>query len=35
MPSFEFKGKRYELCEDGYLANQDDWNRELAAHIAG
>ncbi len=32
--SFEFEGKTYETDDDGYLINLDDWNREVAGHIA-
>ncbi|MFN3480744.1 MAG: TusE/DsrC/DsvC family sulfur relay protein [Thermodesulfovibrionales bacterium] len=34
MPSLEFQGKQYEVDDDGYLTNLDDWNKELAEHIA-
>jgi tRNA 2-thiouridine synthesizing protein E len=34
MPTMEFKGKQYEVDEDGYLTNLADWNKELADHIA-
>jgi TusE/DsrC/DsvC family sulfur relay protein len=34
MPMMEFKGKQYEVDEDGYLLNLTDWNKELAEHIA-
>ncbi len=34
MPTMEFQGKQYEIDEDGYLVNLDDWSRELAEHIA-
>jgi tRNA 2-thiouridine synthesizing protein E len=30
----DFQGKTYEVDEDGYLVNLDEWNKELAAHIA-
>jgi len=30
----EFQGKQYEVDDDGYLTNLDDWNKELAEHIA-
>jgi tRNA 2-thiouridine synthesizing protein E len=30
----EFKGKTYETDKHEYLANIDDWNEELALHIA-
>jgi tRNA 2-thiouridine synthesizing protein E len=32
--SFEFEGKTYETDDDGYLINLDDWNKEVAAHLA-
>jgi TusE/DsrC/DsvC family sulfur relay protein len=34
MPSFDFKGKTYEIDEDGYLLNLDDWNEDVALYIA-
>ena len=34
MPTMEFQGKQYEIDEDGYLINLDDWSKELADHIA-
>jgi tRNA 2-thiouridine synthesizing protein E len=34
MPGFEFKGKFYETDDEGYLQNLDDWNEEVAEHIA-
>lgn len=34
MPSFEFNGKTYEIDEEGYLANLDDWSKEIASYIA-
>ena len=30
----EFEGKTIETTATGYLANQDDWSRELAQHLA-
>lgn len=30
----EFNGKTYETDKHEYLANIDDWNQELALHIA-
>jgi tRNA 2-thiouridine synthesizing protein E len=35
MPTLEFQGKQIELDEDGYLTNLDDWNADLAKHLAG
>jgi len=34
MPTMEFKGKQYEVDEDGYLLNLGDWNAELAERLA-
>lgn len=34
MPTLEFQGKQYEVDDDGYLQNLDDWSKELAEHIA-
>lgn len=34
MPMMDFQGKQYEIDEDGYLLNLDDWNKELAGQIA-
>lgn len=34
MPSFELNGKTYEVDEEGYLANLDDWNKDAADYIA-
>ena len=34
MPTLDFQGKQYEVDEDGYLVNLDDWNKELAGHLA-
>ncbi len=34
MPTIEFKGKSYEVDEEGYLLNLDDWNEEIAVHFA-
>ncbi len=33
--AYEFGGKTIETTATGYLANHDDWSRELAEHIAG
>ena len=30
----EFEGKTIETTSTGYLADQDDWSRELAEHLA-
>jgi tRNA 2-thiouridine synthesizing protein E len=34
MPQLEFNGKSYEVDEEGYLINLDDWTPELAEHFA-
>jgi dissimilatory sulfite reductase related protein len=34
MPNIEFKGKSYEVDEDGYLINLDDWNEDVAGYLA-
>lgn len=34
MPDFEFNGKTYEVDEEGYLTNLDDWNKKIADYIA-
>ena len=34
MPSLEYKGKTYEVDEDGYLLNLDEWNEEIAGFLA-
>jgi dissimilatory sulfite reductase related protein len=34
MPTMDFQGKTYEIDEDGYLVNLDDWNKDVAGHIA-
>jgi tRNA 2-thiouridine synthesizing protein E len=33
--AYEFEGRTYESTATGYLANRDDWSKELAEHIAG
>ncbi|MBI5198826.1 MAG: TusE/DsrC/DsvC family sulfur relay protein [Nitrospirae bacterium] len=30
----EFKGKSYEIDDDGYLINWQDWNEDLAGQLA-
>lgn len=30
----EFKGKEYEIDDDGYLMDWQNWNEELAEHLA-
>ena len=32
--AIEFEGKTIETTATGYLADQDDWTRELGAHLA-
>ena len=32
--AYEFGGKTIETNANGFLIDQNDWNRELAAHIA-
>ena len=32
--AIEFQGKTIETTAGGYLADQEDWSRELAAHMA-
>lgn len=34
MATMEFQGKDYEVDEEGYLTNLDDWNEDLAVHMA-
>lgn len=34
MPTLEFQGKQYEVDEDGYLLNIEDWNKDLGGQIA-
>jgi len=34
MGTIEFQSKNYEVDEEGYLQNLDDWNPELANFIA-
>ena len=34
MATFEYNGKRILVDEYGYLANQDDWNDEIAQGLA-
>lgn len=33
--SYQFEGRDIETTATGYLADPDDWSRELAEHIAG
>ncbi|MEK6550153.1 MAG: TusE/DsrC/DsvC family sulfur relay protein, partial [Pseudomonadota bacterium] len=32
--SIEFNGKSIETDKNGYLVNAEDWNKELAEHVA-
>jgi len=34
MATLEFEGKGYEIDEEGYLLNLDDWNENLATFMA-
>ncbi|MCE5194815.1 MAG: TusE/DsrC/DsvC family sulfur relay protein [Nitrospiraceae bacterium] len=34
MPMLEFKGKQFEIDDDGYIVNLEEWNKELAEHLA-
>ena len=34
MPNLEFGGKVYDVDEEGYLQNPEDWSKELAMAIA-
>ncbi|MBU1262172.1 TusE/DsrC/DsvC family sulfur relay protein [bacterium] len=34
MPNLEFGGKVYDVDEEGYLGNPEDWSKELAEQIA-
>jgi tRNA 2-thiouridine synthesizing protein E len=34
MPILEFQGKSYEVDEEGYLQNWEDWNEDLAKEMA-
>jgi TusE/DsrC/DsvC family sulfur relay protein len=34
MPHIEFKGKKYELNEEGFLAHPEEWNEDIAALLA-
>lgn len=34
MPTLELNGKQYDVDEDGYLTNLDQWTKELADYIA-
>ncbi|MEO5349376.1 MAG: TusE/DsrC/DsvC family sulfur relay protein [Magnetococcus sp. YQC-3] len=34
MIQIELNHRKYDLNKNGYLVNEDDWNEELASHIA-
>jgi tRNA 2-thiouridine synthesizing protein E len=34
MPFLNFNGKQLEVNEEGFLANPDEWNKEVAAFLA-
>ncbi|MBF0125056.1 MAG: TusE/DsrC/DsvC family sulfur relay protein [Magnetococcales bacterium] len=34
LPSFELNGEIYMVDEDGYLADFQQWNQEIAIHLA-
>ena len=34
MPTMDFRGKQIEIDGEGYIANLNDWNKELAEYIA-
>jgi tRNA 2-thiouridine synthesizing protein E len=34
MPTLDFKGTPLEVNEEGFLANPDEWNREIAEFLA-
>lgn len=34
MPTLDFQGKQYDVDDDGYITNLDDWSRELAIELA-
>jgi tRNA 2-thiouridine synthesizing protein E len=34
MATLEFQGKSYEVDEEGYLLDPEQWNKELADHMA-
>jgi tRNA 2-thiouridine synthesizing protein E len=33
MPNVEFKGKTFEIDEDGFLANLDQWSQEWVEYV--
>ena len=34
MPYLEFQKKQYEVDEDGYIINLDDWSKDLGEYMA-
>ena len=34
MGTMNVKGRTIDLGEDGYLSNVDDWDKDIAAHLA-
>ncbi len=34
MPTVEIAGKSLDVDEEGYINNTDDWNKEVAEHLA-
>jgi len=34
MPTIEYKGKSYEVDEDGFLSNPDNWDEDFAQAVA-
>ena len=34
MATMQFQGTDYDIDEEGYLTNLDDWNEEIATHMA-
>ena len=34
MPNIEVGGKQFEVDEDGYMADLEDWNKDIATFMA-
>ena len=34
MPTIEYKGKSYEVDEDGFLSNPENWDEDFAQAVA-
>ena len=34
MPTIDFRGRRLEVNEEGFLAHPEEWNEDLAAFLA-